>query len=89
MPRTSEETDLDLYDMICTHPGLSTYDYAKLKGWNYGKVQKAIDRLEDIGFITSEKVVDSRLRRVIKPVDWKKLYKTMTESEAPTHEIIA
>ena len=43
---SGEETDLELYDLICKKVGLSVYDLRKLTGWSYGRVQKSIERLE-------------------------------------------
>lgn len=70
-------TDWTLYDFICEHPNLSIYELHKELGWSVGKVQKAIERLRERGYIESKTVNNPRPKTIIAPTDWKKLYKLL------------
>jgi DNA-binding MarR family transcriptional regulator len=74
------ETDWTLYDFICEHPNLSIYDLHVQLGWSVGKIQKAIERLQERGYVESKMVNNSsRSRRIVAPTDWKKLYARLKE----------
>jgi len=71
-------TDWALYDFICEHPNLSMYELHKQLGWSVGKVQKAIERLRERGYVESKIVNNpSRNKRIVAPTDWKKIYQTL------------
>ncbi len=73
-------TDWTLYDFICEHPNLSIYELHKQLGWSIGKVQKAIERLRERGYVESKTVNNpSRNKRTVAPTDWKTLYKILKE----------
>ena len=73
-------TDWTLYDFICEHPNLSIYELHKELGWSVGKVQKAIERLRERGYVESRTVDNpSRPKTIIAPADWKKIYKRLKE----------
>ncbi len=74
------ETDWTLYDFICEHPNLSIYDLHVQLGWSVGKIQKAIERLQERGYVESKMVNNSsRSRRLVAPTDWKKSYARLKE----------
>ena len=74
------KTDWVLYDIICENPNLSMYAIHKKLGWSSGKVQKAVNRLEERGYIESRiEYSSARPRRIINPADWKKVYKILKE----------
>jgi DNA-binding MarR family transcriptional regulator len=74
------ETNWILYDFICEHPNLSIYELHKQLDWSVGKVQKAIERLQERGYVETKTVNNlSRNKRVVAPTDWKKLYKMLRE----------
>ncbi|MFQ6061720.1 MAG: hypothetical protein ACE5J9_00880 [Methanosarcinales archaeon] len=75
----SEDTDFELYDIICEKPGLSAYDYKKLTGWSYDMVQKSIKKLEEIDFIYTKFAIESgKTKKLVYPTDWKDLYELST-----------
>jgi DNA-binding MarR family transcriptional regulator len=73
-------TDWTLYDFICEHPNLSMYELHKELGWSVGKVQKAIERLRERGYVESRTINNpSRHKMIIAPTDWKKIYQMLRE----------
>lgn len=73
-------TDWILYDFICERPNLSIYELHKELGWSVGKVQKAIERLRERGYVESKTVNNpSRPKTIIAPTDWKTLYRRLRE----------
>jgi DNA-binding MarR family transcriptional regulator len=73
-------TDWTLYDFICEHPNLSIYELHKQLGWTIGRVQKAVERLRERGYIETKIVKDlSRPKTIIVCTNWKKIYKRLKE----------
>jgi DNA-binding MarR family transcriptional regulator len=73
-------TDWVLYDFICEHPNLSMYELHKALGWSVGKVQRAVERLRERGYVESRTVNNpSRNKKIVAPTDWKKIYQTLRE----------
>ena len=71
-----EDTDLNFYEMICSSPRLSIYEYSKLTNWSYGKTQQSAKRLEELGLIKSQTVIGrNRAKKLLIPINWKELYK--------------
>lgn len=73
-------TDWTLYDFICEHPNSSIYELHGQLGWTVGKVQKAVERLRERGYVESRTVNNpSRPKTIIAPTDWKEIYKRLKE----------
>ncbi len=63
-----------LYEYIDKNPGHTTYELAKKFNWTVGKTDYYIKKLLKDGIIkNSEEIVNGRLRKKYRAVDWKEL----------------
>ena len=63
-----------LYEFVNKHRGLSIYEIAKRLNWSTGKVHAIVKKLENMGLVKTEIIVEkNRVKKKVYPVDWKDL----------------
>jgi len=61
----------NLYEFINKHRGLSIYEITKKLNWSAGKVHAIVKKLESMGLVKTEMVVEnSRVKRKVYPTSW-------------------
>ena len=66
-----DDTDYNLYELICDNPGASAYELAKLAGWSHGRTHSAIRRLERDEMVRVDRAIrGGRAVLVVGPRKW-------------------